>query len=75
MPVRKFRHVEQMNQPHWREPGDPDLYRTIARVWAFGRRTSRRRFPPGVHRYGSIEQLDAQMARWSDADTEKTPTS
>ena len=31
MPVRKFRHVEQMNQPHGREPGDPDLYRTIAR--------------------------------------------
>jgi len=59
-----------MNQPRWRGPGDPDLYRTIARVWAFGRRTNRRRFPPGVHRYRSIEQLDAQTAGWSEAATD-----
>jgi predicted nucleotidyltransferase len=69
MPVRRFRSVDQMNQPHWREPGDPDLYRTIARVWTFGQRTGRRRFPPGVHRHRSIEELDLQTARWNEAAT------
>jgi hypothetical protein len=67
MPIRKFRNAEQMNQPQWRQPGDPDLYRAIARLWAFGQRTSRRRFPPGVHRYRSIEELGAQTTRWNDA--------
>ena len=46
MPVRKFRSVEEMSRPQWREPGDPELHRTIARLWAFGRQTSRRRFRP-----------------------------
>jgi hypothetical protein len=68
MPVRKFRNADEMNQPRWREPGDPELYRTIARVWAFGRLTNRRRFPPGVHRYRSIEELGAQALRWSESD-------
>lgn len=38
MPVRKFRSVEEMNQPVWRDPGDPELYRTIAGLWEVGRR-------------------------------------
>jgi hypothetical protein len=67
MPVRKFRNVDQMNQPQWREPGDPHLYRAIARLWAFGQRTRRRRFPPGVHRYRSIEELAAQTIRWNES--------
>lgn len=29
MPVRKFRSVEAMNQPVWRTPGDPELFRAI----------------------------------------------
>lgn len=69
-PVRKFRSVEEMESPLWRRPGDPDLYRAIALVWAFGRRTVPRRFPPGVHRHRSIEQLDRQVEEWSAADFE-----
>ena len=64
MPIRKFRTVAEMEQAHWREPGDPDLYRAIRRLWEFGQRTSRRRFPSGVHRHRSIEDLNAQTARW-----------
>ena len=30
MPVRKFRTIEEMNVPHWRDAGDPDLIRAIA---------------------------------------------
>ena len=65
MPVRKFRSVEEMERPNWREPGDPSLYRTMARLWAFGQRTAGYRFPPGVHRHRSVEELNAQTAMWS----------
>jgi hypothetical protein len=64
MPVRKFRSVESMNQPHWRTPGDPRLFETIAALWAAGARMQRRRFPPGVHRHQSIGALDALVEQW-----------
>ena len=66
MPVRKFRSVEEMETP-WREPGDPDLYRTMARLWDFGQRSRRRHFPPGLHRYRSIEDLNARTEEWEAA--------
>lgn len=64
MPVRRFRSVEEMEQPVWRTPGDPELYRAIAAIWDFGRRTVPRRFPPGVHRHRSIEALNATTDAW-----------
>lgn len=64
MPVRRFRSVEEMSAPRWRQPGDPSLYRAIAAVWDFGRRTNPRRFPPGVHRYASVEALERQAETW-----------
>ena len=64
MPIRKFRSVEEMNRPVWREPGSPELYRAIARVWDFGQRTSKIRFPPGVHRHRSIEEMNAAQETW-----------
>ncbi len=48
-----------MDQEHWREPGDPELYRAIRRVWTFGERTRHVRPRPGVYRFRSIEDLDA----------------
>jgi hypothetical protein len=68
MPIRKFRSVEEMNTPIWRRPGDPELVGAIRAVWEFGRRTSRRRFPPGVHKYASIDEMQAAQARWRDSD-------
>jgi hypothetical protein len=59
MPVFKFRTVEEMSQEHWREPGDPALYRAIRLVWEIGRRTSRRRFRTGVYKYRDVEQQSA----------------
>jgi hypothetical protein len=64
MPIRRFRSIEEMNQPVWRDPGSPELYRAIALVWEFGRRTSRVRFPPGVHRHRSIEEMNAAQEEW-----------
>jgi hypothetical protein len=57
MPVRRFRSVEEMDRPAWFRPGDPALYRAIAVAWDFGRRANPRRFPPGVERFGGIEDM------------------
>jgi hypothetical protein len=65
MPIRRFRSVEEMNRPNWREPGSPELYRAIERVWSFGQRTSRIRFSPGVYRYRSIEEMNDSDVRMS----------
>lgn len=59
MPVRKFRSVEELNQPVWRAPGDAALYRVIAALWDTGRRLQTRPFTPGVHRFRSIDELEA----------------
>ena len=60
MPVRKFRSIEEMKRDHpiWRRPGDPLLYRAMALVWEVARRTNPRRFPPGVYKYRSIQEMD-----------------
>ena len=58
MPVYKFRSIEDMPEPPRRLPGDPALYKAIAGVWELGRRTNPRRFPPGVYKYRSIQEMD-----------------
>jgi hypothetical protein len=70
MPVRRFRSAEEMNQPRWREPGDPALVRAIASVWGFGQRTVARHFPPGIYRHRSIESLNEQTDAWAASDFE-----
>ena len=70
MPVRKFRSVEEMERDKWREPGQRALFRAIAAVWAFGRRSRPRRFPPGVYRHRSIADLNAQTERWGAESSE-----
>lgn len=71
MPVRKFRSIEEMDGPIWRAPGDPALYRAIAAVWGLGRRTSGLRFPPGVHKRRSIEDLNAATEIWQRENVER----
>lgn len=63
MPVRKFRSVEEMNTPVWRLPGEPTLFLAIARLWELGRRTSTRRFPTGVRKHSSIEEMSMTQER------------
>lgn len=64
MPVRKYRSIEEM-QEVWYHPGDPVLYRTIARVWEQGRRTLQARFPPGVYKHRSIEEMNRLQEIWN----------
>jgi hypothetical protein len=67
MPVRKFRSVEQMDGPHWYEPGDPALFRTLRRLWALHARTVQPHFPPGIYRHRSIEEMNALQEQWDAA--------
>ena len=62
MPVKKFHTVEELNQPIWRQAGDPQLFRAISSIWAFARRTNPRKFVPGVRKYRSV----AEMSRSKD---------
>jgi hypothetical protein len=67
MPVRRFHSVEEMKgEAHWRQPGTPELWRAVAGVWDLGRRTSCRRFPPGVYRHRTIESLEALSEQWAE---------
>jgi hypothetical protein len=66
MPVRKFRSVEEMEAPQWRAPGDPALFRAMAGLWDIGCRTSRRRYPPGVHKHSSIADMDRVQRAWRE---------
>jgi len=34
MPVRRFRSVEEMNAPLWRQPREPELYQTVVALGA-----------------------------------------
>jgi hypothetical protein len=67
MPVRKFRDVSEMEDSLWYDRGDPELWLAIARVWDFAARVCPLQFPPGVHKYRSIEEADADRERWEEA--------
>jgi hypothetical protein len=67
MPVRKFRSVEEMGGPIWFEVGDPALFRALRQVWGLAHRTLRPRFPPGVHKHRSIDDMNRLQECWDDA--------
>lgn len=52
-----------MNQPVWREPGDPLLERAIREIGNLAERTSRIRFRPGVYRYRTVDEMNAAAER------------
>jgi hypothetical protein len=66
MPVSKYRRVDDMPPP-WHEPGDPALYRAIRELWSFGQRWHAPRFPPGVYRLRSPEEMNRLAEQWEVA--------
>jgi len=64
MPVFKYRSVEEIPDETWRTKGDPDLARALDRLWTTSRRLRPRRFPPGVTRHRSIEDMNQQREDW-----------
>jgi hypothetical protein len=67
MPVRKYRSIEEMPEPPWKRPGDPDLYRALARLWETARRLQPRQFPCGVYKHRSMEDMNRQRDEWDAA--------
>ena len=66
MPIRKFKHVDDMEDTLWYDRGDARLSIAIRRVWDFADRVAARRFPPGVYKHRSITDADAQREAWDD---------
>jgi hypothetical protein len=67
MPVQKFRSVEEMKDPPWKAPGDPELYAALASLWEASRRMRPRQFPAGVHKHRSMEDMNRQQDEWTAA--------
>lgn len=65
MAVHKFRSIEDMKTPRWRDPDDPELFRALERLWEIASRTRRQTWPPGVHKYASIEDMQLAQERWA----------
>jgi len=70
MPVHRYRSVEEMGGPRWYEPGDPALFCAIRRLWRLGERTVQPRFPHGLFRHRSIEEMNASQEKWAQANFE-----
>jgi hypothetical protein len=64
MPVRKFRSVEEMETPPWREPLDPGNLRLACDLSQVATRLRPRRFPPGLHKYRSVEEASLRRQAW-----------
>ena len=64
MPVRKFRARRGHDAAAVATPGDPALDRAIALVLNTAAQMTPLRFPPGVRRHRSIEEMDTQQDNW-----------
>ena len=67
MPVRKFRSLPDYDESVWFAPDDPRLLPTIKAVWARSARLCPPRFPPGVFKHRSIEEMNRQTEEWERA--------
>lgn len=61
MPVYRYRSIEEMPR-RWREPHDPAIPREIGRLLALHRAFTVARPSPGVRRYRSAEEMEADRA-------------
>jgi hypothetical protein len=67
VPLRKFHSVDEMPPAPWREPLDPRNLRLACDLSALATRLRPRRFPPGLHRYRSVEEATRCRERWESA--------
>jgi hypothetical protein len=58
LPVFRYRSIEEMPR-RWRKPDDPDNLRLVAQMMRFYRTFSREVTKPGVRRYRSVEEAEA----------------
>lgn len=64
MPVRRFRHPDEMRTGRWLPPGDPRIGRRLRFLFELSRAMVTVWRVPGVHRYRSIDEANsARSAR------------
>ena len=64
MPVRRFRHVGEMEREVWYERDDPRRFAAMRAAWEFARRPVQPVFPPGVYRFRSVEEAAEHRELW-----------
>jgi hypothetical protein len=64
VPLAKFHSVEEMPAPPWREPLDPLNLKLAGDLSALATRLRPRRFPPGLHKYHSVEEAARRREAW-----------
>ena len=64
MPVMRFRNVDEMGELAWLPQGSPELWRAIRRAWGLARALAPRRVPPGVYRFRTMAEANAQRDEW-----------
>jgi len=64
VPVEKFATLEDAEKALYRRPFGDDGPERIRRLWHRQGRLAPRRFPPGVRKYRTFEEADADRLRW-----------
>lgn len=64
MPVRRLRSLQEAEDALVLNPDDPRLWEIVSSLWALSDRLFPRRFPPGLRKHRSMEELNEQRERW-----------
>lgn len=64
MPVYRWKNLEDMRRHRWLQPGDPRIWERFRMVVSLGNSCLRVHRPPGVHRFRTIEELQAFQESW-----------
>ena len=64
MPVQRFANLDDMKKARALPPGDPQIPARLQAMWVLGNAIVRVTRPPGVHKFCTIEELQAFRAGW-----------
>jgi hypothetical protein len=67
LPIRRFKSLAEMERTVWLDRDDPQLWPTIASVWALSARLCPVHFTPGLHKHRSIEEANRLTDAWEAA--------
>ena len=67
LPIRRFKSLAEMERTVWLDRDDPQLWPTIASVWALSARLAPVHFAPGWHKHRSIEEANRLTDAWEAA--------
>ena len=64
MPVQKFRTLDEATRALWTHSDDPRLPSHVRGLMAFSRRLAIVHAPPGVRRFRTMEEANAERKAW-----------